>query len=113
MTDADNDAVQSRDWTVTVTHSPNADDGPMESVVATGVPAPDPVEAVRRAVDMVSDLSERHGGTWSVRWALAEDALDADADGAEQRKFHVYPNDERETVRRTEIQTTDDSDNQQ
>ena len=111
MTEPDNDAVQSRDWTVTVTHSPNADDGPVESIVATGVPAPDPVEAVRRAVDMADDLSSRHGGTWSVRWALAKDALDPDADGAEQRKFKVYPLDDAETIRRTAIQPNDDNDN--
>jgi len=104
---------ESRDWTVTVTHSPNAAEGPMESVVATAVPARDPAEAVRRAVDMVTELGDRHGGSWAVRQGLAEDALDPDADNAAQRKFKVYPLDDAESVRRTEIQTTDDNENQQ
>jgi hypothetical protein len=99
----------SRDWTVTVTHSPNADQGPMESVVATAVPARDPPEAVRRAVDTVTELGDRYGGSWEVRAGLAEDALDPDADKAAQRKFKAYPLDDAEPVRRNEIQATDDN----
>jgi len=70
---AADDCWGAAEYLVTVVHSSNTTEGPLESVLTT-VKAPSPEDAVRRAKDLVSETADRDRAvTHRVRAGLAED----------------------------------------
>lgn len=89
----------SAEYLVTVVHSSDAREGPLETVLTT-IKAPDRESAVRRAKSLVETTAERSdAATHRVRAGLAEDS----------DEFRVYRADTMTTVRTND--EDDDSDN--
>lgn len=81
------------EYLVTVVHSTDAWEGPLESVLAT-LKAPDPKEAVRRAIGLVEGIGEREDAiSHRVRAELAE----------ENDRFHVYRADTLKAVQNGDV----------